>query len=108
VGLEQVGRIDTAFKGYDTALGRWPENLLAHIGRGNSAYAKGEYAVAESAYRDALQIEPEKAEAWNNLAYALAQLGRHEASIDAINRALTLDPDNQNFQDSLTELTNWQ
>lgn len=108
VGLEQVGRIDTAFNGYDTALRRWPENLLAHIGRGNSAYAKGEYAVAQSAYRDALQIDPEKAEAWNNLAYALAQLGQHEASLDAINRALALDPDNQNFKDSLTELTHWQ
>ena len=108
IGLEQVGRINTAHTGYTTALRRWPESLLAHTGLGNSAYAMGEFAVAESAYRAALQIDPQKAEVWNNLAYSLAQLGRHEAGIDAINRALELDPDNQNYKDSYQELISWQ
>ena len=44
---------------------------------------------------------------WNNLAYVLAQLGRHESSMDAIDRALKLEPDNQNFRDSYNELVNW-
>ncbi len=108
IGLEQVGRIDTARNAYTTALRRWPENLLAHTGLGNSAYAMGEFVTAESAYRSALEIDPEKAEVWNNLAYALAQLGQYEASMDAIGRALELDPDNQNFKDSYQELTYWQ
>ena len=108
IGLEQVGRTNTAHRAYATALRRWPESLLAHSGLGNSAYAMGEFAEAESAFRAALQIDPEKAEVWNNLAYALAQQGRHEASIEAINRALELDPDNQNFKASLDELSGWQ
>ncbi len=105
IGLEQVGRIDSARNAYATALQRWPGNLLAHTGLGNSAYAMGEFADAESAYRAALEIDPAKAEVWNNLAYTLAQLGRYEASMDAINRALELDPDNQNFKDSHSELS---
>jgi len=108
IGLEQVGRINTAHRAYTTALRRWPENLVAHSGLGNSAYALGEFAEAESAYRAALQIDPEKADVWNNLAYALAQQGRHEAAIGAINRALELDPVNQNYKDSYHELSHWQ
>jgi hypothetical protein len=108
IGMEQVGRIESANHAYSTALRRWPDNLLAQTGLGNSAYAMGEFVAAESAYRSALVIDPQKAELWNNLAYVLAQLGQHESSMDAIGRALELDPDNRNFKDSYNELANWQ
>ena len=108
IGMEQVGRVETAHSGYATARRRWPENLLAHSGFANTAYAMGKFTAAESAYRTALTLDPTKGEVWNNLAYTLAQLGRHETSMDAIHRALALDPDNQNFKDSLNELSNWQ
>jgi hypothetical protein len=107
VGMEQVGRIESANHAYATALRRWPENLLAYTGLGNSYYAMGEFVAAEAAYRSALMIDPQKSEVWNNLAYVLAQLGRHESSMDAIGHALELDPDNQNFKDSYSELVNW-
>ena len=106
-GLEEVGKIESANHAYATALRRWPDNLLANTGLGNSYYAMGEFVAAETSYRAALQIDPQKAEVWNNLAYALAQLGRHESSMDAIGRALELDPDNQNFRNSYDELANW-
>ena len=86
---------------------RWPESLLALSGLGNTSYALRDYADAESAYRAALVIEPGKAELWNNLAYALAQLGQREASWDAIEYALELDPDNVAFQESRRELNDW-
>jgi tetratricopeptide (TPR) repeat protein len=108
IGMEQVGRIESANHAYATALRRWPKNLLARTGLGNSAYAMGEFVAAETAYRSALMLDPKKAEVWNNLAYALAQLGQHESSIDAISQALELDPGNQNFKDSYDELANWQ
>jgi tetratricopeptide (TPR) repeat protein len=108
IGMEQVGRIESANNAYATALRRWPGNLLAQTGLGNSSYAMGEFVAAETAYRSALMIDPQKAEVWNNLAYVLAQLGQHESSMDAIDRALELDPDNRNFKDSYNELANWQ
>lgn len=108
IGMEQVGRIDGAHNGYQTARRRWPDQLLAHSGFGNTAYALAEFGAAESAYRAALALDPEKAEVWNNLAYAQAQLGRHEAAMESIRRALELDPDNKNFRDSLSELSNWK
>jgi len=108
IDMEQVGRIESANHAYATALRRWPDNLLAQTGLGNSAYAMSEFVAAETAYRSALVIDPQKAEVWNNLAYVLAQLGQHESSMDAIDRALELDPDNRNFKDSYNELANWQ
>ena len=108
IGMEQVGKLDSANHAYATAVHRWPGNLLAHTGQGNSAYAMGEFVAAEKAYRAALLIDAQKAEVWNNLAYVLAQLGQHESSMGAISRALELDPDNQNFKDSYDELANWE
>lgn len=104
VDMEQVGGLESARRGYATALRRWPDNLLALGGLGNSAYALGDYAAAEAAYRAALDIAPDKAALWNNLAYALARLGRHEASLEAIERALVLDPENANYRASRQEL----
>ncbi|MGD2173319.1 MAG: PA2778 family cysteine peptidase [Gammaproteobacteria bacterium] len=104
VGMEQVGRARIAQQAYRTALGRWPDNLLAYSGLGNTAYALGDYAGAESAYRAALEREPDKAAIWNNLAYALAAQGRRADSLDAIRQAIELEPDNPNFAASLAEL----
>ncbi len=105
IGIEQVGRLASAREAYATAVQRWPDSSLAHSGFGNTSYALGDYAGAESAYRAGLVIDPEKAELWNNLAYALAQLGRREASLDAIENALKLDPGNAGLQDSRRELS---
>jgi len=108
IGMEQVGRTAIARQAYQTALGRWPDNLLAYSGLGNTAYALGDYAGAESAYRAALEREPDEAAIWNNLAYALAAQGRRADSIDAIRQAIELEPDNPNFAASLGELKSLQ
>ena len=107
IDMEQVGQLDSARRGYASALHRWPDSLLAFSGLGNTSYALKDYARAESAYRAALVIEPGKAELWNNLAYALAQSGRRQASLSAIEQALELDPDDLTFQESWRELSDW-
>ena len=108
IDMEQVGRLEAARLGYRSASQRWPDQLLALVGLGNSAYALGDYRAAESAYRRALAIDPQRADLWNNLAYALAQLQRREDSLDAIARAIELDPENANYRDSLLELEQWE
>lgn len=104
IALEQTGHLDSANLAYQTALSRWPDNIIAYMGQGNTAYALTRYKEAASAYRQLIEIEPDTAEAWNNLAYALAKLGQKQASLDAINKAIELSPDNTNFRQSLTEL----
>lgn len=104
IALEQTGHQNSANLAYQTALSRWPDSIIAHMGRGNTAYALKRYDEAVSAYRELLELAPETAEAWNNLAYALAQLRQKQSSLDAINKAMQLSPDNTNFQQSFTEI----
>lgn len=107
IDMEQVGRLESAREGYRSALRRWPNHLLALAGSGNTAYALGDYAAAEAAYRRALALDPARPDLWNNLAYALAQLRRREDSLAAIARALELAPANANYRDSQLELLEW-
>ncbi len=107
IAMEQIGRIKLANQSYIAAAKRWPKSLVALSGVGNTAYALGKYAKAESAFLDALEVDGEKAEVWNNLAYSLAKQGKQASSIYAIQRALTLDPDNLNFKNSYHELNSW-
>ena len=77
---------------------------MAQIGIGNTAYALGEFPKSEFAYKKALELSPEKAEVWNNLAYALLKQGKSTESLDAIEMALQISPDNANYLESQAEL----
>ena len=87
VALERVVP-GAARSAYQTALERWPDNLIARIGHGNTAYALGDLAGAEAAYREATRRHPEAADAWNNLAQALLDLRRQDEALLAARRAV--------------------
>jgi hypothetical protein len=89
VALERVSAAD-ARRAYATALSRWPRNLLARMGLGNTAYAAGDFAQAESAYRQVTRDHPDAADAWNNLATVLHRTGRTEEAMRAAQRAIAL------------------
>ena len=107
IEFEQTSGSYPAYQGYLSAAKKWPSSALARIGLGNTAFALGEYQQSEDAYKVALELSPEMAEAWNNLAYALAQQGKTDESLDAITNALKISPDNKNYLDSLSELKRW-
>ena len=104
IEVEQTGHLVSANEAYATASKRWPDNLLALTGFGNTAFAMHNFDLSEQAFKTALDLSPNSHQLWNNLAYAQAKLGKKEASLAAINKALGLAPDNSNYQHSLTEL----
>jgi tetratricopeptide (TPR) repeat protein len=79
-----------ARRAYVTAIGRWPDNLIARIGLGNAAYALHDLPGAEAAYREATRRHPGAADAWNNLAQALHEQRRREEALAAARRAVEL------------------
>lgn len=89
VALERVSA-SAARSAYTTALTRWPRNLVARVGSGNLAYATKDFAAAEAAYRQATQDHPQAADAWNNLAQTLFEIGRKEEALAAAQRAVAL------------------
>jgi tetratricopeptide (TPR) repeat protein len=88
--LEQAGRIAEAHRAYEALLERWPANLVGLMGLGNTAYALGRTAEAETAFRSATVAHPLAAAAFNNLAQTLADQGKLEAALEAARRAVSL------------------
>lgn len=89
VALEHVAP-KAARQAYATAIKRWPKNRVALLGLGNTAYRMHDLAAAEDAYRRATAAHPQSADAWNNLAQTLSDLGRKDEALDAGRRAVTL------------------
>lgn len=89
VALERVDA-PAARRAYATALARWPDDLVARLGLGNTAYAAGDLAAAAAAYRQATRDHPGSADAWNNLAQTLYEQHRRDDALHAVKRALAL------------------
>lgn len=79
-----------ARQAYAAALLRWPDERAALLGAGNSAYALGQREDAAKAYRQTVVKHPDFAEAWNNLAQVLMELGHRAEASQAIARAVAL------------------
>jgi tetratricopeptide (TPR) repeat protein len=94
-----------AREAYETALARWPEHLVARVGLGNAAYAMRDLVSAESAYRRATRDHPNAADAWNNLAQVLFELGRKDEAREAALRAVSLGgPRLATYRDTLRSI----
>jgi tetratricopeptide (TPR) repeat protein len=79
-----------AERGYEAGLARWPGSAAAAIGLGNARYAQRDLSGAAAAYREATQRHPRFADAWNNLAQALSELGNRDAALAAARRAVEI------------------
>jgi tetratricopeptide (TPR) repeat protein len=75
---------------YATALKAWPGQRAAMLGAGNAAYGLGQLEQAAAAYQAATRQHTDFADAWNNLAQVLLELGRVQQASQAIKRAVAL------------------
>jgi len=69
--------------------------------RGVRARVMKDWPAAEAAFRAALAFRPAFPDAWNELGFALRNLGRYPESVDAYHEALRLRP---NFPEALEYL----
>jgi len=102
--LERAGFKQLALKSYRSATDNWPQNTAALMALGNSEYSMGYMAQAQSVFTRAIKQDPEDGAAWNNLAYALAGSGCHQAAVSAVQCASQLAPTNINIKNSLSEI----
>lgn len=96
--LEQTGNLDAAQTGYRSAIEQWPDQHIGYLGLANAHFAAGGFEPAEMALRDLLRRQPERHEAWNNLAHVLAarQCGRQARA--AAGCAVALAPEAAVYQ----------
>lgn len=105
LALEQTGQLRSAQAAYQTALLRWPKNLTARMGLGNSAYAAGDMNLAEKAFRQAAADHPNEWIPLNNLAHVLADQLRYAEALSAARQSLALaGQENTTAQKTLIEI----
>lgn len=75
---------------YGAALLRWPQQASLWFGLGNTAYALQDGAAAEAAYLQAVALQPDFADGWNNLAQLRLERGQGPGAREAIARAVAL------------------
>jgi len=73
--FERTAAPGDARAAFEAALGRWPDEPVAWVGRGTAAYRNGDLQRAADDYRTALRIDGTQAGARNNLAMTLLELG---------------------------------
>ena len=105
VDLEQVGQIKHANRSYQAIAKRWPNSYVAVMGMANTSLSLHQPERATSSYLHAAQLQPQQADIYNNLAYSLQAQSCYQASLISIQCAITLEPINPEYQDSLRELT---
>lgn len=90
VALENTRQWRAAYQAYGTALRRWPKQLIALMGQGNSAYALHDLDAASAAFRRAVEYHPDAAAAHNNLAQVLLEQGKLAEAETHAQRAVAL------------------
>ncbi len=68
------------------------QNFDQLVVQGNAALQAGQYSQAETIWRQALQLNPKSAYAYNNLGNALRAQHKLDQAIIAFNQAIKLDP----------------
>jgi tetratricopeptide (TPR) repeat protein len=75
---------------YRSITQHFPDFEQAWIGLGNAAYAQGDLHKSAAGFSKAIELNPQSADAWNNLASALAALGRPCEAARAARRAIQI------------------
>jgi tetratricopeptide (TPR) repeat protein len=88
--LEKAGQVGAARVAYERVLERWPDNPVALMGLGNTAYATGDLESAEQAFRRATIVQPRSAVAHNNLAQTLADFKEYDEALAEARAAIDL------------------
>lgn len=93
--------VDRAILFFEKALALDPGYARAHLHLGKALDVKGNYLFvpdllerALTSYHKALALRPEWAEVWREVGGSLVGLGRFDEALEAIDRALALEPDN--------------
>jgi len=106
-GAEQRQAYAKARTAADTALALDPNSAAAYSARGYLLLnADFDWAGAEAAFRRALQLAPNDAQAKANLGSLLATLGQSEPAAELIRQALTSDPRHATWYVALSQYLN--
>lgn len=89
-GLQHAGRLSAASRAFTLATQRWPHQKEVWLGLGNVRYAQGNLTGSAEAFQQAIVIDPQCADALNNLAHLLLEQGQLNKAERLARRAVQL------------------
>lgn len=105
VRLEEEGKLALAAHAYREILAEHPGSFLAWTNLANAELQMGRRAAAEEAFRKAIQLEPQAADAMNNLAWLLYEEKRLDEAEPLARRAVAIPaPDRWTRLDTLARI----
>jgi tetratricopeptide (TPR) repeat protein len=84
--FERVAAPAATGRVFDAAIGHWPQEPVAWVGRGTAHYRSGNLQQAAADYARAVDLDPSLAGARNNLAMVLLELGCSAAARAQLDR----------------------
>jgi len=102
--LEQTSQEEAAYRAYEAAAKRWPNWPQIWLALGNATYQRHQFRESVEAFLNATRLEPANMTGWNNLAYALLELGCPQQANQAIACASELAPQDTNIQESQKDI----
>jgi tetratricopeptide (TPR) repeat protein len=102
--LEQTSQPAAAYRAYEAAAKRWPNWPQIWLSLGNATYQRHQFQESVEAFLNVTRLEPASVTGWNNLAYALLELGCPQQAKQAIACASDLAPQDTNIQDSQKDI----
>ena len=108
VEQERHGLLEEAEDSYRRSLLEGGPDAQASFDLAHSLQSQGKHLQALERYRQVLEIDPRRADAWNNVGVMLAEVGQPEQAVLAFREALKIDPlysmAHYNLADSLEAL----
>jgi len=102
--LERQHNPAAAMQAYSAGTRRWPDQPLLWAAAGNAAYTLERFTDAETAYREALALQPGAAPIMNNLALALAAQGCTQTALTVLDCAIKGASANTVLEETLLEI----
>ncbi len=100
VRVESFEGLDRAVLLFERAVRLDPSYARAHVELGSALASKADYLAVRELYerslgslRRAIELKPDLLRAWREMGWVLVSLGREEEGIQAVDRALSLDPE---------------
>lgn len=92
LALGRMGRIDDGIAALSVYITRHPDSSVAYTKRGVRYLWKGDTKSAEADLRKALDLEPNNAEAHDDIGVIFAQRKDYDTAIDHFTHTVTIDP----------------
>jgi predicted Zn-dependent protease len=99
--LRAAGRTEEASAFLTQWIEKYPKDTRFMSMQADLALRRGEWSAAEKLYLLVLGLEPESADAMNNLAWAMIEQNK-AAATDLARRAVRMRPDRADFMDTLS------